>query len=131
MKHLRFLALIILVLACFSSCKKDDPNAIYDANFYTSTPNYKLFLYIDENYCGQLPYFATPPTCESYNTDGLHPLAMQLKSGSHKIESKDSTGFLMSTGYASFSSSRESLSGNLGGMSSFSVGKCIVIGVFL
>ena len=123
-----FISLLAAIL--FTRCKKDDPNAIFNASFYTTKATGKLFLYIDDTYKGELPYFSKEPSCGSQNGDGQKPLAIQLKSGEYRIVGKDSSGGAMSSGTVYISTSTTSASGGIGGQSVSSNGDCVVIGLF-
>lgn len=131
MKRLLFpVVLVVLIAALFTSCKKDDPNAIFNTSFFTTKQNGKLSLYVDGNYKGVLPYFSKEPACGAQNGDGQLPMSMQLKTGEYHIEGQDSTGKVVSSGTIYISKSTNSMSGGIGGQSTFNNGECVVIGLF-
>ncbi len=120
----------LLSALLFMQCKKDDPNAIFNASFYTPDATGKLSLYIDGAYKGVLPYFAKEPTCGAQNGDGQLPLTMQLKSGEYGIVGKDSLNRIVSSGTIRISTSTNGASGGIGGQSLSNNGDCVVVGLF-
>lgn len=120
----------LLAALLFTQCKKDDPNAIFNASFYTTKATGSLSLYIDDIYRGELPYFSKEPTCGAQNGDGQSPLTMQLKSGEYRIVGKNSQDRVTSSGTIAISVSTTSASGGIGGQSISNNGGCVVIGLF-
>ena len=118
----------LLTLLLFAQCKKDDPNAIFNASFYAAKDGMHT-LYIDDTFRGELPYFSKEPSCGSQNGDAQLPLTIQLKSGVYRITGKDSLNRVGSSGTITVSTSTMSASGSIGGLSISNNGDCVIIGL--
>ena len=119
----------LLALLLFSQCKKDD-NEIYNAGFYTSQETGKLFLYIDGSYVGDLPFFASAPSCEQNFNETESPLYYQLRSGEYRITGKDEHGTVISDGYLKINKSTFGGPQITGGQIAQRSGNCVMVGLF-
>ncbi len=120
----------LLIILLFSQCNKDDSDKVFNARFYTTKANEKLFLYVDGAYKGELPYFSNVPACDAIYGDGTRPLTAQLPSGEYKIMGKNKQGEVISYGTIQISRNRMSTSGNTGGLSLNDNEDCLAVGVF-
>lgn len=122
-----------LFVMLFTQCRKaNEPDGtVFNANFYTDSDSTRgtMFLYIDGQYKGELPYIAQRPSCGASYGDGNQPLAMRLKSGTYKIEGKDSKGTVKSSGEIFVSKRSSSGSGGIGGQSVMVSNDCLIVGL--
>lgn len=124
-------AVALVSLFVFAQCKKElNDNEVYNAGFYSSRQNGKLFLYIDGAYKGELPYFAAPPTCEQNFSETQSPFYYTLKSGEYKIEGKDERGNLISSGTLRMNKSEFGGTGYIGGQDARRNGDCVMVGLY-
>lgn len=121
----------VLAVILFAQCKKDC-DMVYNAQFYTPQSTGKLFLYIDGNYQGELPYMATAPECGKVYSDEQKPFTTQLRSGEYKLEGKDEHGVVRTAAIIRFDRKSSYLGGGpVGGGASFNTsGDCAIISLF-
>ena len=114
-----------------TQCKKEDCGKDFNTNFYTSTANTQMWLYVDDVYKGELPYMATVPECSANYGDGTPPLAMTLKTGRYKITGKNAQGVVVSDAIVTIRTNGVGGSGKIGGNRVDSRGDdCLAIGLF-
>lgn len=131
MKRTGFALIALVILAfLFAQCKKKDDNRLWNAGFYSSWAQGKMFLYINDAYQGELPYFAAPPTCEQRFSETLSPRYEQLQSGQYKITGKDSSGRVMSESWVTIREGSLGTEGGTGGARVDQNGDCVMIGLF-
>lgn len=119
----------ILAALLFARCKKDC-DIVYNAQFYTPQSSGKLYLYIDGDNRGELPYMATAPTCGQTYSDEQKPLTTQLRSGKYKLEGRDQDGVVRTTAFIEFDKHSGRLSGGQGGASFSASEDCAIISLF-
>ena len=125
------LAVLSLMMATlFLQCKKEDCNAVFNAQFYTSIPTGEHTLYIDDQNRGILPYFASAPQCGQSYGDGQRPLTVSLPAGEYRIAGKDAHGRSTTYGFITVGRHKMGSSGGTGGLSMSQTEDCFVIGVF-
>ncbi len=122
--------LSLLMATLFLQCKKEDGNAVFDAQFYTSNATGELSLYIDDRYQGILPYFATAPQCGQSYGDGQRPLNVSLQAGEYRIVGKDARSREQVYGFITVGRNKMGTSGGTGGLSMSQTGDCLAIGLF-
>ena len=131
MKNILKIALVpVLVILLLTQCNKADNSKIFNANFYTTTATTKVYLYLDDVYKGELPYFATTPSCRAFDGDGYGPLSFQLPSGEYHLVGKDAQGEIVSESTIKISRNKMHVSGRLGGSGLSSNDDCLMIGVW-
>lgn len=79
-----------LCLLTLSSCKRFAAEN-FDAYFWTSTAGIKMYLYIEGEKKGELPYLEKAPDCDD-NASKLAALKLDLPSDTYLIEVKDEAG---------------------------------------
>lgn len=106
--------LLTLMILVFSQCKKDD--TVYQAYFYSleSPDEAKLFLFIDEESKGELPFVQHGA---GVTTDSIkkYALKLQISAGKYQLETKDQNGQIRSSGKIRVSKNKLSSSGGIGG----------------
>ena len=86
MKITAFLVLVIIMSACKSGTKP------FHTYFWTSSPpQTKLFLFIDDQNKGTLPYLQKGPTCDN-ETLKKQTLYVLLESGAYEVSVRDEAG---------------------------------------
>ena len=86
MKSFVFLFCAITLYAC-----KSDTQPFHTYFWTSSAPLTKLFLYIDDENKGSLPYLQKGPTCEN-ETEKKQALYVKLESGSYEVSVRDEQG---------------------------------------
>lgn len=115
-----------LVILLFAQCSKN--RTTYNAHFWTNKPpsEARLFLFIDDKYKGELPYFINQPACGNEQT-----LSFPLESGKHKIIAKDARMNIKSSGSIKIkSNSSMSSSGGIGGQDFFLNDNCLIVKIY-
>lgn len=87
---MRTLLFSCLCLLALSGCKRF-ASENFDACFWTSTPGIKMYLYIEGEKKGELPYLDKAPDCDDAASK-LGALKLDLPSDTYLIEVKDEAG---------------------------------------
>ncbi len=129
----RLFILSAAIILFFTQCRKDDrpDGGLYNTNFYSASKGDAgtLYLFIDNQPKGELPYFSEQPACNDSTGDKTKPIYLQLKSGDYKIEAKDASGNIKSSGEIFISKNKMSSSGGVGGQLMSMKDDCLVIGL--
>jgi hypothetical protein len=68
-KTLLLAAATLSAVVFLAQCSKDNSNAEFSTNFYTTQAEGKLTLFINDVYQGELAYIAATPQCGATYTD--------------------------------------------------------------
>ncbi len=123
-------AFLLSATLLFVQCKKEPSDAVFDVQFYTPQSATQMYLYLEGDSIGALPYLAAEPTCGSTATDGVAPLHKQLRAGSYRIVGKDSQGAVRSSGTFRIDTGAMGASGNIGGLMISGKETCVSVGLF-
>ena len=137
MKSFVKIALIPAIAATllFNSCKKEDPNDVYDAVFYQShdANNNYMKLYIDEVEKGIMPYMKDKRSC-SNDEISFKALRFRLSAGTYCLELRNEKGHVVSSSTIKFSKSKNSVKtsgwGHKGGTEMSIQDQCLVVRMY-
>jgi hypothetical protein len=132
MKRLISVGILAILIIGLSSCRKDNIEHVF--YFYTSidTAKIELKLYIDGNYKGILKNPSITPDCSSPDSILSSLIIDQFPYGKYKIEARDESGEIRSSGTMKFKKNSMSSSGNgdNGGLSILGTDNCIIVDIF-
>ena len=115
----------------FSQCKKEGDGKMFNGHFYAMTSNPAdgdLYLYIDGNLKGLLPYHKTPPLCNDTSIE-KQTLFINIKSGNYTFEAKTINGVVVAKAKEFFSANEVSGSGDKGSEYAAVSNDCLIIGL--
>ena len=108
----------------FTQCKKDNNNA-YKIGAYTSTSSPELFLFINNENRGRLPYLADGAD----DCNDAKALRISLPSGNYNIAAKDQQGNIISSFVLQLEDSEFNIVSGTGSHSLFAIDRCASLGL--
>ena len=122
---------LLLIAFTFTQCKKEGDGKMFNGHFYATSSNPAdgdLYLYIDGNLKGILPYQKTTPLCNDTNIE-KQTLFINIKSGNYMFEAKTINGVVVAKSKEFFSSNELSGSAEKGSEYSSVSDDCLLIGL--
>jgi hypothetical protein len=130
MKHfIRSFFAAALTVLLFAQCSKG--RTTYNGTFWTSkdTSEVRLFLFVDDEYKGEVPFLEKAPECSAENA-----LSFPVESGQHTLVARDVNGTIRSSGTVKIKSnarrSSTSVSGGSGGQDIYLNDDCLIVKLY-